>query len=151
MSADLLRRDLPAAQAVEGRVAARIAAALGEQAERVPHDVAERLRVAREQAVARARLVRPVAPAEAAAASTATIAVGRGVALFGGPVPGWRRAAAVLPLAVLLVGLLAVERFTEREQVLAAAEVDTMLLTGDLPPAAYADPGFAEFLRTPPP
>jgi hypothetical protein len=27
------------------------------------------------------------------------------------------------------------------------AEVDTALLTDDLPPSAYADPGFVQFLR----
>jgi hypothetical protein len=153
VSADLLRRDHLAPQALEGRLAVRIASALAEQAERVPHDVAERLRVARDQAVDRARLARPAARAERAAAGSASLVVGRGATLSmaGAPVPFWRRAAAVLPLAVLLGGLLAVDRFAEREQGLAAAEVDTLLLTGDLPPAAYADPGFAEFLRSPPP
>ena len=29
-----------------------------------------------------------------------------------------------------------------------AAEVDAALLTDDLPPAAYTDPGFAQFLKT---
>ena len=28
------------------------------------------------------------------------------------------------------------------------AELDTALLTDDLPPAAYADPGFVQFLKT---
>ncbi|MFP5445277.1 MAG: DUF3619 family protein, partial [Betaproteobacteria bacterium] len=28
------------------------------------------------------------------------------------------------------------------------AEVDAALLTDDLPPAAYADPGFVQFLKT---
>jgi len=28
------------------------------------------------------------------------------------------------------------------------AEVDSALLTDDLPPAAYTDPGFAQFLKT---
>lgn len=151
MSADLHRRDLLAAQALEVRLAARIAGALAVQAEQVPHDVAERLRVAREQAVERARQMRTLAQVGKVAARPATVRVGRAAALAGGPLPWWQRAASVLPLLVLLVGLLAVDRFTEREQVLAAAEVDTMLLTGDLPPAAYADPGFAEFLRSPPP
>lgn len=148
MTADPLRNDPLAAQALERRVAVRIAGAVAERAERVPHDVAERLRVAREQAVARARRALPAA--QTAGAAT-VVGVARGAALLGAPVPWWQRAASVLPLLVLLIGLLAVEQVAEREQVLGAADVDTMLLTGDLPPAAYADPGFGEFLRSPPP
>jgi hypothetical protein len=33
------------------------------------------------------------------------------------------------------------------EQIAAAAEVDTALLSDNLPPSAFSDPGFAEFLR----
>ena len=33
----------------------------------------------------------------------------------------------------------------------AAAEVDAALLADDLPPEAYTDPGFGEFLKAPPP
>jgi len=29
--------------------------------------------------------------------------------------------------------------------------VDAVLLTDQLPPAAYSDPGFGEYLRSPPP
>jgi hypothetical protein len=60
-------------------------------------------------------------------------------------------AALLLPLVVLLLGFAGVDYFAEREQVLAAAEIDAQLLADDLPPAAYADPGFVEFLRSPPP
>jgi hypothetical protein len=34
---------------------------------------------------------------------------------------------------------------------LAAADLDGSLLADTLPPAAYADPGFAEFVRSAPP
>ena len=30
-----------------------------------------------------------------------------------------------------------------------AAEIDALLLSDDLPPGAYADPGFVEFLKKP--
>jgi hypothetical protein len=150
MNAELRRTELPAPQAVETRLAARLAGAVAEQAEQLPRDIAERLRVGREQAVLRARETRS-ARQDAAAPATAVVGLSRGAALLGRPVPWWQRAASVLPLVVLVVGLLAVQRFSEREQVLAAAEVDTMLLTDDLPPDAYADPGFGEFLRSPPP
>lgn len=148
MSADRYRTDLPSLPVVEGRLAARISGALAERAEALPHDVVERLRVAREQALARARQARPVIQP---AAAPAVVGVVRGAALLGGPASWWQRAASVLPLLLLVFGLLAVEQLAEREEMLVAAEVDTALLIGDVPPAAYADPGFAEFLRSPPP
>jgi len=53
------------AEAIEMRFAARLAAGLSERAADVPHDIGERLRVAREQALARAREARRPAPAAA--------------------------------------------------------------------------------------
>jgi hypothetical protein len=57
----------------------------------------------------------------------------------------------LLPLVVLVAGLFAIDNRTTREQVVAAAEIDSQLLADQLPPAAYSDPGFAEFLRSSPP
>jgi hypothetical protein len=53
----------------------------------------------------------------------------------------------LLPLAVLLAGLLLIDDHYTRAQIEAAAEIDA-LLAGDLPPEAYSDPGFAEYLRS---
>jgi Protein of unknown function (DUF3619) len=70
--------------------------------------------------------------------------------ITGGP-PWWLRAASLLPLAILVGGLILIQhRYTE-QQIQAAAEIDAALLTDDLPPQAYSDPGFAEFLKTPTP
>jgi Protein of unknown function (DUF3619) len=70
--------------------------------------------------------------------------------VLGSVVSWWQRAAAVLPLLVLLSGLVAIDHWQSREQVMAAADIDAQLLADDLPPAAYSDPGFAEFLRNGP-
>jgi hypothetical protein len=137
------------AQALEMRLGARIGAALAEGADALPHDITERLRVAREQAVLVARQARRVVPA--ATSDAVLVGASRGAGVLGSPVPWWQRAASMVPLIVLVVGLIAIGRFTEREQVRAAAEIDTLLLADDLPPAAYSDPGFAEFLRSSPP
>ena len=133
---------------IESRLGLQLAGALTARAERLPHDLSERLRFAREQAVARAREVRRVA---SPAAATVVMASGRGEALLGGPVPWWQRAASFMPLVILLAGLFAIDHWSTREQVLAAAEIDTQLLSDSLPPAAYSDPGFAEFLQSVPP
>jgi len=131
---------------VEARLGNRLASALSSQT--LSHDVGERLRVAREQALSRARDVRRVAPAAAGASVVAVSA--RGAAVLGGFVPWWQRAASMLPLVVLVAGLVAIDQFTMREQVMTAADIDAQLLSDDLPPAAYSDPGFAEFLRNGP-
>ena len=134
--------------AIELRFAAQVAGALTAHSQVLPHDVSERLRFAREQAVARVRERH-----RRATATTGTV-VGvssSGLGVLGGTAPWWQRAASVLPLVVLVAGLVAIDQWSTREQVLAAAEIDSQLLADDLPPDAYSDPGFAEFLRSPPP
>lgn len=146
------RLDLTAANQIgslESRLSARLAAALSEQSARLPHDIGERLRVMREQAVTRAHEVR-----RPAALSTAPAVLGdySGTArLGGGPASWWMRLASVVPLVILAAGLLLVQNLTDREQVLAAADIDAVLLADELPPSAYTDPGFREFLKSPPP
>jgi hypothetical protein len=139
-------------QAIEARLAARLAAALAERADQVPHDISERLRVARDQAVARAGEVRRKAAQTRTAPSVTTVGVdAQGAAILGQTAPWWQRVASVLPLLVLICGLVLIQQQSEHEQVHAAAEVDAMLLADDLPPDAYTDPGFAQFLREPNP
>jgi hypothetical protein len=52
-----------------------------------------------------------------------------------------------LPLVALLAGLITVQWFDSEQTVSDLAEIDTALLVDDLPPAAYSDPGFMQFLR----
>lgn len=131
---------------IEARLGARLASVLTVQMDHTPHDVAERLRFAREKAVARAREVRLATPAGAAVVGVSS----QGSAVLAGFVPWWQRVASVFPLVMLVLGLVAIDRWAVREQVLAAADFDAQLLADDLPPAAYSDPGFAEFLRSSP-
>ena len=133
--------------ALEARLAARLAGILTASAETVPHDIAQRLRVAREQAVLRARVAREAAPGRAQLAGVSA----SGAAVLVGFAAWRQRFALGLPLVLMVVGLLAIDRFTLREQVLAAADIDAQLLSDTLPPTAYSDPGFAEYLRTAPP
>lgn len=132
------------AEALEARLAARFAAGLNERAAALPRDITERLRVGREQALARAAQsgAALAAPAVAAAAPRLVTAGGGGF---------WLRLASWLPLALLVGGLVLIHEWTQREQVMAAAEIDAVLLADDLPPAAWTDPGFREYLRTPRP
>jgi len=124
-------------------VALRIAGALSQRSDAIPHDIAERLRVARLRAVDRARELRKLSAAPAHQAQ------GGGTLAMSGPPSWWLRMASLAPLALLLAGLLFIERSYVDQQVRAAAEIDAAILTDDLPPQAYSDPGFAEFLRSP--
>ena len=117
---------------------------MSESAQQLPHDITERLRVARERAVAHARQAR-----HAVAAAPARVIAGRagGAAIFGGT-PIWLRLASLMPLIVLVVGLVLIQQHHDYEQIAVAAEIDAALLTDELPPMAYGDPGFAEYLRS---
>jgi hypothetical protein len=127
-------------QALEARFALRVTAALSERG--VEHDIDQRLRVAREMALRRARHV--------AVAAAQVQHVGRGSAALGGS-PWWLRLASMAPLLVLALGLMLIERIDSQEQIEAAAEIDAILLADELPPRAYSDPGFGEYLRQPGP
>lgn len=139
------------------RFGQRIAASLNERSAELPHDVTERLRFAREQALARASQARA---ARTAAATVSPTVVQMGAVLAtSGPsagMPGtggqgsnglWAKLISALPLLALLAGLLLMQQGQLHEQIVAAAEVDTALLSDNLPPAAFSDPGFAEYLR----
>jgi hypothetical protein len=136
----------PDPSGMEARFGLRVGALLTESAQASPHDITERLRFAREQALARAQAVRVQQPATVAA----DVVVGRsgGAAVMGGG-PSWmNRLASALPLLVLVGGLLLIDEWHDRAQIQAAADVDTALLADDLPPGAYSDPGFVEFLKS---
>ncbi len=63
--------------------------------------------------------------------------------------PGWWfRIASVMPVVALVVGLFVIDQLHDSEQSAAAAEIDSALLADDLPPDAYADSGFVQFLKT---
>lgn len=137
------------------RFGLRIAAGLTERSAALPHDVSERLRFAREQALARAVQVRAARTA-VAAVSPAMVQMGATLALNGGPRGAggeggnnglWPKLVSALPLLALLAGLLLMQQGQIHEQIVAAGEVDTALLSDNLPPSAFSDPGFAEFLR----
>lgn len=134
------------------RFGLRVAAGLTERNAALPHDVSERLRFAREQALARAVQAR-AARTSMSTASPGVVQMGSTLALSGGPrgTGGdnglWSKLVSALPLLALLAGLLLMQQGQIHEQIVAAAEVDTALLSDNLPPSAFSDPGFAEFLR----
>jgi hypothetical protein len=130
------------AAAAEARFARRITAALGESSRAVTPDIAERLKFAREQALQRAKQARPVP----VVVPELAFAGAMGSARRGGG--GWGlRFGALVPLVVLVAGLFGIQQYVSNSQISAAADVDAALLSDDVPPAAYSDPGFVEYLK----
>jgi hypothetical protein len=128
------------------RVAARLEAGARNA---LPHDVSIRLKSIRMQAVAR----RKVANVRARTASAVFGNGGTAVMTVGGSNgsgrgPGfWGRMASALPLVALVAGLVTIHVVQNENRLRELAEVDTDLLTDDLPPSAYTDPGFIEYLK----
>jgi Protein of unknown function (DUF3619) len=131
--------------ALQSRVGLRLAARLNER--ELPHDITERLRVARVQAMARAHHARAASPS----AAGATMLVSRGSVALGLPTSWWLRLASLTPLVMLVLGLFLIQQLHEQAEIHAAAEIDSALLADDLPPQAYGDPGFVAFLNQPEP
>ncbi len=131
------RTDMRRQDAFGRRVAARLSAGTAE----LPHDISERLRAARVQALAR-RQASGLQAAVNVSGRQATLGMGdEGVGL-------WGRIASAIPLVALAAGLIAVNVIQNERRANEVAEVDAALLTDDLPPAAYADPGFVQFLKS---
>jgi hypothetical protein len=109
----------------------------------LPHDISERLRVARVQALSQRKISK-------LGIAVAVIPNGGSVALTWGHDEGlslWGRIGSILPLVALVVGLLFINSMQNDNRARELAEVDVAILTDVLPPAAFADPGFIQFLK----
>lgn len=124
--------------AAEEQFGRRLAARLTQGTLELPHDSGERLRAARVQALARRK-------AHALQSTPVVVSRGGAAALGGG---WWTRVATIAPLIALVVGLVTVSILQEDHRASELADVDSALLTDELPPAAYTDPGFLQFLKS---
>jgi hypothetical protein len=129
----------------EDRLGRLIAGRLSEATNDLPHDITERLRAARVQAVARRK------KESALSASTSAALAGTINVQLGNPDGGWwSRLTSALALLILVAGMLAISDFQDELRAVELAEIDAELLTDELPPSAYTDPGFAQYLRANP-
>lgn len=127
---------------LEDRFGRLMAARLTSSTAELPYGVSERLRASRVQAIARRK------PAVVRIASSVTASGGAAALTFGEGPSLWNRVASILPLVALLAGLFLIHSFENERRASEVAEVDAALLTDDLPPSAYADPGFVQFLKS---
>ena len=118
-----------------------VARALSANLEQLPYEVQERLRAGRMRALA-ARRVSPVLATRPQAQQ-----MGDGTLTMGAPWRGWTPLASLFPMVLLVVGLLTINVVLDEYRANEVAEVDSALLTDDLPPTAYTDPGFVYFLK----
>ena len=137
-----LRQDYQLALAHD-RFGMSVAARLSDASDALPNDFAERLRVARTQALAKRKVVAAPRTAAVVLANGASATLGSGDDEFS----LWGRMVSALPLIALVVGLVSIHFIQNERRANEIAEIDTALLMDDLPPAAYTDPGFVQFLK----
>ncbi|WP_416545377.1 DUF3619 family protein [Limnohabitans sp. DCL3] len=107
------------------------------------HDIAERLRVARQLAIGHrppAAQVRHIEQNQIQTNGTLTTSGDEGLGV-------WSVLASSVPLLALVVGLLTIQWAKDEHIALEIAATDSALLTDELPPHAYTDAGFAQFLK----
>lgn len=122
---------------LETQLGHKLASALNPSLQALPADVQTRLRFAREQALKRRTV--------ASAVGSTLVAAGDAAAF--GNAGWWPRLGWLLPLVAVAAGSLLVQLRHERDATAVAAQIDSALLADELPPAAYADPGFVAFLK----
>ncbi|MSQ57276.1 MAG: DUF3619 family protein [Limnohabitans sp.] len=128
----------PTASDLMGR---KIAAQLDQASNQLSYDISERLRAARMRAVAACRQ-------EALQTQTAPQLQNQNGVLVATPrFKFWNGLASLLPLVALVVGLFVIQSFHSNQRAFELAEVDSALLIDDLPPNAYIDSGFLQFLK----
>jgi hypothetical protein len=129
--------------AFEDRFGQKIAQRLAGTTDNIPHDISERLKAARMQALTKRKVVR-------LQLASGTSGKGGVLALHMGDDDRslWNRIASFLPLLALIAGLITIAVVAEDNRAKDLADIDAQLLTDELPPDAYTDPGFAQFLRT---
>jgi hypothetical protein len=115
-----------------------IALRLTEGEREIPLEAAERLRIARVQALSH----RKVAPQQ-----TRPICQSRKFAAVFEGSGFWKWIACGAPIVALAAGLVFVQIELDDRAAQQEARLDTQLLTDVLPPAAYVDAGFREFLQ----
>ena len=125
----------------EARFGARIAARLEEGSLDLPRSIAERLRAGRMQALAKRRVTELQLVPVLAGAQNASDTLGAHPPSF------WTSASALLPFLALVLGLVTIAALQDQERAYELAEIDAELLTADLPPTAYTDPGFLQYLK----
>ena len=125
------------------RLGQQLSAKLSASSLDLGHDISERLRIARQRAL---QSRPPVLIMQSRMANS----VQSNGPLTGSPEEGlnlWSIFASALPLLALVLGLLVLQDMQSDDGTSDIARIDAALLTDELPPDAYTDPGFVQFLK----
>ena len=106
------------------------------------HDIGERLRVARQTAFSSRPMPKKMLRHSLAVQANGTLSAqpDEGLNL-------WRILVSVLPLLALVTGLMLLQALQQDMSESDIALLDSALLLYELPPDAYTDPGFVQFLK----
>jgi hypothetical protein len=128
---------------LEDRFGRMVTERLSESTDALPYEISERLRAARVRALGQRRNAQTVATTTILGqGGSATLGLGDGEGRL------WHRLVALVPLLLLIAGLIAVSTLSDDFRAKELADIDAAILTDDLPPAAYADAGFVQFLKS---
>lgn len=137
----MMNLDMYRNQVAQDRFGLRVAARLSDATDELPHHISERLRAARVQALGKRKVQSRTVASVNQSGGAATLGFGSD------HLNGWDRVAAALPLLALVLGLVVITNIQNDRRANEIAEIDSALLTDDLPPTAYADPGFIQYLK----
>ena len=133
----------PSASSAQDLLGKRIAKMLDDNTD-LSYEVTERLRSARTRALSLRRIAQPQLQ------TAQEIQTQNGFALLKFPSQiQWffQTFGSLIPLLGLVAGLILINEFHNDQSALELAEIDSALLTDDLPPNAYTDPSFLDYLK----
>lgn len=136
-------KHLPSASSAQDLLGKRIAKMLDDNTD-LSYEVTERLRAARTRALSLRRIAQPQLQ------TAQEIQTQNGFALLKFPSQiQWffQTFGSLIPLLGLVAGLILINEFHNDQSALELAEIDSALLTDDLPPNAYTDPSFLDYLK----
>jgi hypothetical protein len=136
-------KHLPSATPAQDLLGKRIAKLLDDNTD-LSYEVTERLRAARTRALSLRRIAQPQLQ------TVQEIQTQNGFALLKFPSQiQWffQTFGSLIPLLGLVAGLVLINEFHNDQSALELAEIDSALLTDDLPPNAYTDPSFLDYLK----
>ena len=124
------------------RFGRHIAARLESAGDEIPHEFSERLKAARVLALSQRKVIKLETAADVVInCHTAALHFGNENLSL------WNWVASWLPLLALVAGIMAITVLQDEKHAEEVADVDTELLTSDLPTDAYTDLGFIQYLR----
>lgn len=119
-----------------------LAAQLNVSSQDLGHDLSERLRVSRQLALKSRPMPQRLMRHSLAVQANGTVS--------GLPDEGlnlWRILVSALPLLALVSGLMLIQNLQQDMAETDIASLDSALLLDELPPDAYTDPGFVQFMK----